>query len=225
MTTTVDNSNLVAYKALVSDQVLRLCSEDELCGSAITRSNRALGLNIDEAYDTHVVDIPFKGTLRIAMPGYGADQARQRVINTLRHGNTLSMSVVDYNPDEMTAPTLPEGADTDPDVIAYKERIRAFVADQVDRRNVDRRTVNPRLVNIGIAPLDGPKEYQYLIQVNPTTVARYNFVAVGEEAAQAELARLIQQDKDRGYIDPARLRISMPDEIPTPVLAQEPTDV
>jgi hypothetical protein len=221
---------LTAYKAHVRDQVMRLMTEDHLCGTAIERPNRELDLGMTVSYDSHAVEIPFNGTLRMYMSGYGVDGARQEAISRLKAGRDTTVTAVegaqigDSEP-STELPVLPEGWDTDPEVIAFKERIRVFADNQIQRGNIHRGTVNKRFAVLGIEPLDGPKNYEFVVDVNPTVKAKYTFTVTGkDDVVQAELARLIQADRERGYIDPKRLIVAMPDEIPTPVMTREPVD-
>jgi hypothetical protein len=221
---------LTAYKAHVRDQVMRLMTEDKLCNTAVDRPNRELDLGMTVAYDSYTVEIPFNGTLRVYMSGYGVDGARQEAISRLKDGRDTTVSAINVteiggSEPSMELPALPEGWDTDPEVVAFKERIRTFADNQVQRGNILRGTVNKRFAVLGIEPLDGPKNYEFVVDVNPTVKAKYTFTVTGkDDVVQAELARLIQADRERGHIDPKRLVIAMPDDIPTPVMTREPID-
>jgi hypothetical protein len=227
---TTESPALTAYKAHVRDQVVRLMTEDQLCNTAVERPNRELDLGMTVAYDTYAVEIPFNGTLRVYMTGYGEDAARREAISRLKAGRDTTVSATDItqiggSEPSTELPALPEGWDTDPEVIAFKDRIRVFADNQIQRGNILRGTVNKRFAILGIEPLDGPKNYEFVVDVNPTVKAKYTFTVTGkDDVVQAELARLIQADRERGYIDPKRLIVAMPDDIPPPVMTREPVD-
>ena len=231
---------LQALRLNVVHQLALMCAEQSVCDTAVARlwDTRKSGVDMSGVdrpqYNTYKFEVPVTGTKTFEAGGYNRTVAAKSAQASLdmyaRDGYIADSSTirnVSFGPltvdqAEMPATTPPALQVDNDETLAFRAAVREFARQQVEvNGSIYRRQVNPYLRNLGIAELEGPKNWTFELRVPalPNVVAEYKIENCRtEEAALAELARVRTAEGDT--IPTSRLKIPASMLSATPVLTE-----
>lgn len=180
------------------------------CTRMQTDPHAELGLGPVINVKDETVTVPFAGTAQATFSGASRAVVLQRaldwfkgqeddeiVIRTARNARTtFDTSALQAELDALTPPAI---EDT-PEVLARKAEVRTYAQRKVDRRDISRATVNKHLVNLGIEPLEGPKNFKFEVPVIPAPTATYTICANTEDEAHRLLQQTLDADRAKGGV-------------------------
>lgn len=231
---------LRALKLNVVHQLALMCAEQGVCDTAVARlwDTRKSGVDMSgvdrPTYQTFRFEVPVTGTKTFEAGGYNraiaAKGAQASLDAYVREGyiadgatvRNVSFGPLTIDQAELSAITPPAMQPDNDEILAFKAAVREFARQQVEvAGSIYRRQVNPYLRNLGIAELEGPKNWTFELRVPalPNVVAQYKIENCRtEEAALAELARVRTAEGDT--IPTSRLKIPASMLSATPVLTE-----
>jgi hypothetical protein len=222
ITTPVEESAvLLAFKDRVREQAKLLCTVDGYCGEAIAIAYSVLGLGDVPRMREYTGVAHITGRYQVNVAAFDQKSADQAVTAGLARSlavkNKLSLinlfGAAIAEPTVAEPETVAEQLPDDDQVTALKAKILELAKKHVASNHISRQKVNVRLAALGIEQIPGPKNWTFRASFPgyPGASAEYVVYGVIDQAdAEAERDRLMQVDRNRGYVDPGRLRLPVP---------------
>jgi hypothetical protein len=217
-TTTGESAALAAFKDRLREQARLLCIEDGYCGAAVSIVYEACDLGPVPRLRSYNGNARVTGNYALNVSAFDEESANRAVAAQLANSardrqNKLSGTLTDVTIEQPGAPEPAAQLADDDQVTALKAKIRALAQENVLAENVNRIKVNVRLRNLGIEEIPGPKNWTFRASFPGYPGASAEYVVYGITdlaAAEAERDRQMQADRDRGFVDPSRLRLPVP---------------